>query len=205
MFRRRGVQLALAMTVFGYAGVFTCLTYIAPLLTEVTGFSGQAVSVLLTLFGVGALVGNLVAGRLADRAPMTSLAGVLAALAVVLLLFPLAAGSKVAAVVAVVAFGVTAFATVPGLQSRVIAQAEGAPTLAASTNISAFQLANALGAAIGGWIVSDFGLTRTGPVGALLALVGLLITGYAIAHDRRVARTTGQGGPTEQVSQPVGA
>ena len=139
VFRRRGVQLALCMTVFGYAGVFTAYTYIVPLLEHVTHFGPSAVTILLLVFGVGALVGNFVAGRLADRRLIASLVGILVAMVVVLVALGLAITNQAATAALLFLFGFTAFATVPGLQARIIAAAAGAPTLAAATNISALR------------------------------------------------------------------
>lgn len=64
---RRPVLLGLATTVLGFAGVFAVFTYIAPMLTRISGFSETAVSPILLVFGGGLVAGNLLGGRLADR------------------------------------------------------------------------------------------------------------------------------------------
>lgn len=186
VFRRRGVQLALCMTVFGYAGVFTAYTYIVPLLEDVTRFSSGAVPVLLLVFGVGALMGNFVAGKLADKRLMASIVGIFGAMIVVLGALGLAITSQAATAILLFLFGFMAFATVPGLQTRIITAAAGAPRLAAATNISAFQLANALGAGLGGLVVaSSLGLRGLMFVAIVPTAIGLAITLYALRHDRR--------------------
>ena len=81
---RRPVLLGLLTTVLGYAGVFAVFTYIAPILTGITGFSEAAVSPILLVFGGGLVLGNLVGGKLADRSLMATLLGTLGLLAVVL-------------------------------------------------------------------------------------------------------------------------
>jgi DHA1 family inner membrane transport protein len=188
VFRRRNVQLALCMTVFGYAGVFTAYTYIVPVLEDLTKFSPGKMTILLLLFGAGSLAGNFVAGKLADRNLMGSLVGVLAAMMVVLLALGLGITSQPVTAVLLFLFGFTAFATVPGLQTRIIKAAEGAPTLAAATNISAFQLANALGAGIGGLVVaSSLGLRGLMFVAIGPTAIGLGIALYAMRGDRRSA------------------
>ena len=68
--RRTPVLLGLATTVLGYAGVFAVFTYIAPLLTEISGFKEAAVSPILLVFG-----GGLIAGNLARRQGCRPLAG----------------------------------------------------------------------------------------------------------------------------------
>src|SRR5699024_2381191 len=144
------VLLGLLMTALGVAGLFTVFTYIQPILTRVTGFADSAVSPILLVFGVGMIAGNLLGGRLADRRLAPALLGTLAALAMVLGLMTFARHNHPAAVVFVGLPGAAMFATVAPLQLWVRNKAEGAPSLAASLNIGAFNLGNALGAWVGG-------------------------------------------------------
>ncbi|MCW2790285.1 MAG: major facilitator superfamily 1, partial [Aeromicrobium sp.] len=149
-FRNVQVALAMLMTVLGFGGVFAAITYIAPMMTEVAGYSEGAVTWLLVLFGIGMVVGNLVGGRYADRHLMPFLYVSLGGLAVVLAVFTLTAHDKVLAAVSITLIGALGFATVPPLQKRVLDQASGAPTLASALNIGAFNLGNALAAWLGG-------------------------------------------------------
>lgn len=186
VFRRRQVQLGLAMTVLGFAGVYTSFTYLAPLLTAVTGFGGSGVTVLLFVFGVGSLLGTLLAGRLADRAPLGSLIGILTALAIVLAVFAITSYDEVAATVTVFCFGLAAFAIVPVLQTRIIAAADDAPTVAAAANIAAFNLGNAADAALGGGVIAaGLGLPAINWAAALVTLLGLGVAIAALVTDRR--------------------
>lgn len=184
---RPQVLLGLAMTVLGFAGVFTVFTYIQPLLTRVTGVSEAAVSPILLLLGAGLAVGNLLGGRLADRAPMRAVLGTLAALALVLGAMPLAIHTPWAMAVFVGLLGVAAFATVAPMQLRVLEQASGAgQNLASSLNIAAFNLGNALGAWLGGLTVeSSPGLPALGWVASLITLAGLAIALWSHGRDRR--------------------
>ena len=186
-FRKAGVWLALAMTVFGFAPVFAVITFIAPIMTGVGGFSPGAVPVVMALFGVGLVVGNLIGGKLADRAVMPSIYGSVALLTLLAVAVALVAGSQVAFVVAITMFGVAAFATVPPLQTRVLDAAAGAPTLASAANIGAFNLGNAIGSFIAGLTI-DAGLGYTAPAwtAALLGLAGLAVAGIAGAQARRL-------------------
>ncbi|MFZ4288501.1 MFS transporter [Variovorax sp. HJSM1_2] len=183
---RPQVWLGLGITVFGFAGVLAVFTYIQPLLTELTGLSAAAVSPVLLVFGGGLAAGNLLGGRLADRALMPALLGSLAALAVVLFAMPLAIYTPVAAVVFMGVLGVVAFATVAPLQMRVLEQASGAgQNLASSLNIAAFNLGNALGAWMGGVVIAQGpGLAALGWVAGLLTLVGLVLTWWSRALER---------------------
>ncbi|MFJ8294860.1 MFS transporter [Streptomyces sp. NPDC094447] len=185
-FRNPQVLLAMAMTVLGFGGVFAAITYIAPMMTEVAGYSEGAVTWLLVLFGVGMFLGNLLGGRYADRALMPLLYAALGGLAVVLALFTVLAHHKVLAAVAIVLVGALGFATVPPLQKRVLDQAHGAPTLASAVNIGAFNLGNALAAWLGGLVIAaGFGYTAPNWVGALLAAAALGLALWSAALERR--------------------
>lgn len=186
VFKRPQVWLALAMTTLGFAGVFASFTYIAPMMTEVAGFSSGMVTWLLVLFGVGLVAGNLFGGKMADKALMPSLYAILAVLAVVLLLFTFTAHNQILAAITILLFGAAGFATVPPLQARVMAKAEGAPALASAANIAAFNLGNAGGAWLGGLAIGG-GLGYTAPnwIGALLAVAGLAVAIFSGVLDRR--------------------
>ncbi|TYB59767.1 MFS transporter [Nonomuraea sp. PA05] len=185
-FRTAGVWLALAMTVFGFAPVFAVITFIAPIMTGVGGFSPGAVPVVMAVFGVGLVAGNLIGGKLADRAVMPSIYGSVGLLTLLAVVVALVSSSQIAFVVAITLFGVAAFATVPPLQTRVLDAAAGAPTLASAANIGAFNLGNAIGSFAAGLTI-DAGLGYTAPAwtAALLGLVGLGVAGVAGMQARR--------------------
>ncbi|MFB7619922.1 MFS transporter, partial [Kitasatospora sp. NPDC056181] len=185
-FRNPQVLLAMAMTVLGFGGVFAAITYIAPMMTHVAGYSDGAVTWLLVLFGTGMFLGNLLGGRYADRRLMPLLYATLGGLAVVLALFTLTAHNKILAAVTIMLVGALGFATVPPLQKRVLDQAHGAPTLASAVNIGAFNLGNALAAWLGGMVISA-GLGYTAPnwVGAALAAAALVLALWSAALERR--------------------
>jgi DHA1 family inner membrane transport protein len=170
---RPAVLLGLATTVLGFAGVFTVFTYVQPLLTRVSGFADAAVSPVLLVLGVGLIIGNLLGGRLADRRLAPALVGTLLALAVVLGLTGVALHARVPAVVAIGLLGVAGFATVPPLQLWVLHKAEGAQNLASSLNIGAFNLGNAFGAWLGGFVIDHgAGLPAVPFAAALVTLAG---------------------------------
>ncbi|GAA3641917.1 MFS transporter [Lentzea roselyniae] len=191
VFRNPQVWLALLMTALGFAGVFASFTYIAPMMTEVAGFSSGAVTWLLVLFGVGLFAGNLLGGKAADRSVMKSIVIILVVLAAILTAFVFTAHSMPLAAITIVLFGAAGFATVPPLQMRVMQTAEGAPALASAANIAAFNLGNAGGAWLGGLAIGN-GLGYTAPnwIGALLAVGGLVVAGVSIALERRVRSGT---------------
>ncbi|MFF4664354.1 MFS transporter [Streptomyces sp. NPDC001282] len=185
-FRNVQVWLAMAMTVLGYGGVFAAITYIAPMMTEVAGYTEGAVTWLLVLFGIGMFLGNLLGGKFADRRLMPMLLTTLAALTTALLLFTATAHNKVLAAITLTLIGALGFATVPPLQKWVLDQASAAPTLASAANIGAFNLGNALAAWLGGVVIAA-GLGYTSPnwVGALLSGTALLLALLAAHLYRR--------------------
>ncbi|MGH4034758.1 MFS transporter [Actinomycetota bacterium Odt1-20B] len=187
-FRNVQVLLAMAMTVLGFGGVFAAITYLAPMMTDVAGYADSSVTWLLVLFGLGMVAGNLIGGKLADRALMPLLYVSLGGLALVLGLFTLTAHNKIAAAVTVMLIGALGFATVPPLQKRVLDQASGAPTLASAVNIGAFNLGNALSAWLGGLVIAA-GLGYTAPnwVGAVLAGSALVLAVVSAGLERRSA------------------
>lgn len=183
---RPQVMLGLLMTVLGFGGVFTAFTYIAPILTDISGFPAAAVSPILLLFGVGLVIGNLLGGKFADKYLMPTLMISLALLAAVLLLFSWTSHYRIAAVITVGLLGMAAFATVPPLQMRVLEKATGAPNLSSSANIAAFNLGNALGAWLGGVTIDHGpGLHAVSWVAALVTVSGLAVAAVSWQLDRR--------------------
>ncbi|MFB6414418.1 MULTISPECIES: MFS transporter [Bradyrhizobium] len=183
---RPQVLLGLAMTVFGFAGLFVVFTYIQPILTRFTGFSEEAVSPILLVFGVGLAIGNVAGGKLADRGLAGALVGTLAALAIALLGLAAVLSVKFAAIVLILLLGVAAFATVAPLQLRVL-EAAGANgrTLASSLNIAAFNLGNALGAWAGGVAIDrGLGLSALPLVAAGITTIGLVLALWSLRLDR---------------------
>ncbi len=204
-FRHPQVWLSKVITILGYGGMFGAFTYIAFTLTEVSGFASSSVPWLLVLFGVGLLVGNTLGAKAADRALTPALMSILALLTVVLVGFAATAQYKVSAVIALFLMGAFGFATVPGLQMRIMNYAAGAPTLASGANIAAFNVGNALGAWLGGLTIAA-GLGFTSPIwmGAVVTVVGLIVLVGATALDRSGGRTPAAG-PDSSVDahQPV--
>lgn len=191
-FRSGQVWLSLAVTMLGFGGMFGAFTYIAYTLTEVSGFASSSVPWLLVLFGGGLFAGNWLGGRAADRSVPRTLAVVLAGLAVVLAGFALTAESQALTLVTLVLMGGFGFATVPGLQMRIMSYAGGAPTLASGSNIAAFNVGNALGAWLGGLAITA-GLGYTSPlwVGAALSAAALVVLLVADRAARRAPATDG--------------
>lgn len=181
----RQVVLGLLTAVFGFAGVFAVYSYLAKMVTEVTGLADGSVTFVLALFGIGMTLGALAAGPLTDRALRPTLYGALGTLSVVLVLFHFTVHITWLALVTVTLIGAVGFMTTTPLQLLVMNKAQSAPTLASASNHSAFNLANAAGAWLGGVaITAGWGWTSPTLVGAVLALVGLGVALLAGALDR---------------------
>jgi DHA1 family inner membrane transport protein len=174
--KRANVLTAMALTVLGSSAMFTVFTYIAPILRAEMNASTLFVTAMLVIYGVGLTVGNWLGGRYADRSIDGTLIVTLTALTVLLLLFALTMHWPVPAALSIFAWGVATFALVPPLQMRVMATASDAPNLASAMNIGAFNLGNAIGAAVGGGVISlGLGYAAVSVAGALMAAGGLLL------------------------------
>jgi DHA1 family inner membrane transport protein len=189
-FRRRQVWLVLALTMVGFAAMFAVYSYVSPILTELGGIPAAWVTPVLALFGVGTTVGTLTGGRLGDRFGFTFVTVGMIGMAGVLVAFALLARTPVAAVALLVLFGTIGFAIGPVVQNRVIdaARVPGG-SLVAAANQAAFNVANALGAALGaGALTAGLGYTAPIWIGAVLALAGAGVAVLAVAGERRDAR-----------------
>jgi MFS transporter, DHA1 family, inner membrane transport protein len=174
--RRPTVLVSLLMTLLGYGGVFTSYVYLAPQLTEVTGFDPVWITPLFLLFGIGLFIGNTIGGRLADRSGMGAVVGTVGALTLALFLMTFAIQHPVSTVVGLLLYGAAAFGVVAPLQLRVMTAAGDAPDIASAANISAFTLGSALGIWLGGAAIDGgLGLTSVNWVGGLISLAGLAV------------------------------
>ena len=192
--------LVYAKTAIGYGGSFIPFTFLAPILTDVSGFSAQSVGWVMLVYGVSVAVGNIWGGKLADRmGPVPALKIIFALLAAVLLLLQFTAPHKWLALVTVLLWGAVAFGNVPGLQVYVVKQAERftpqAVDVASGLNIAAFNLGIAGAAWAGGLIVTHLGLMHTPWIGALVVLVSLALTQWSGRLDRRAGIAVRASGP----------
>jgi DHA1 family inner membrane transport protein len=189
-FTRKQVWFTLGIGAVGFGGLFSVFSYIASTATEVAGMPESAVPVMMALFGSGMIVGNLVGAWFADRNLMATIGGVLACSAVVMTVLWLTAENPYMLSACVFLVGCSV-AIGPALQTRLMDVAADAQTLAAALNHSAFNIANALGAWLGGLaIAAGYGFASTGWVGAVLAVAGLVVFGLSLASDQRSVRSS---------------
>jgi len=173
---------AMLITIIGFGGIFTALTYIGPLLTQVTGFPESAVSWLLLVFGVGMVLGNPLGGRLTDFNLRLGILVTLAIVLTVLVALGLFAGIKAITALLVFLFGAAMFSAITPLQVQAMHAIQNAPVLGSSFNIAAFNLGNAGGAWLGGYMLEQGVKVAQLPlVAAAVTTVGLLFAYFARA------------------------
>ena len=188
-FKGPRIWLALGTTALFQASVFASFSYFSPLLTQVAGLPADLVPAVLAAFGVGAFVGVVVGGRLADRNIFGNIVGSLTALALSLGALWLVADNAILAVIIIVLVGASGFSIAGALNARVFQIATQAPTLAASVNTSAFNVGNAVGPAVGAWVIAaGFGFPSTVIAAIVLALAALVVVAVAIGVERKWAR-----------------
>jgi DHA1 family inner membrane transport protein len=198
-FARPEVWLVLGVAMLGGGGLFATFSYIAPMMTNVAGYADSSMTWLLVLFGLGMTVGNLAGARLSDRFPARTLLYSLVAEIAVALAFLAADHDKVTAAIAIFLFPLTSLAGLPTLQGRIIALAGGAPNLAAASIQAAFNIANSLGAYLGGLaIVAGFGFGSPNAVAAVLVAAGLALAVVALRVERGQTRE-----PVQHSAEPV--
>lgn len=183
---RPQVWFALAIGIVGFGGMFSTFSYIAPTMTELTGFASSTVPLILVVYGVGMTCGALVSGKVATHGLMRGIFGCMVAIAVMLALFGYAAHIKPTAVLFVWLLGFLPTVMVPMIQIRLMDVAREGQSLAAALNHATLNFANALGAWLGG-VVLDAGLGYEwcSRVGAILAVAGALVTVASAITSRR--------------------
>ncbi|MFJ9542224.1 MFS transporter [Streptomyces sp. NPDC101225] len=170
----RQVAIGLATAVVGFGGFFAVYSYLVPMLTHLTGISDTSTTLVLALYGVGMTLGTLIAGPLTDRALRPTMYAGLALLATGLVAFYFAVHSTVPALLTITFIGAMGALITTPVQMLLMAKARNAPTMAAASNHSAFNLANAGGAWLGGLAISaGWGWASPNLVGAALAVAGL--------------------------------
>jgi DHA1 family inner membrane transport protein len=147
--RHPQIWFAMSVSILSSAALFTVLTFLTPLLEHEAKLTPHGAALALFVFGAGLTVGGLAGGRLADRSALFAIRALLAADATALIVFGLLVGSGPEALALVFVWGAAAFALVPPLQHRVVVEAREAPNLASTLNQSAFNIGDALGAAVG--------------------------------------------------------
>jgi len=189
---RPQVQLVLSLSTISSISLFCVFTYIAPMLEGITHVSPHAVTWVLVAFGASITIGNFLGGWLGDWKPMPLVLTGLVLLIVILLAMPLAMPHLLPAVALIFVWGLVHFCAIAPLQARIVEQAKGAPNLASTLNQGAFNLGNALGASLGGLVLTaGFGYLRLPIAAAAVAAVCLvvgMVTVWVEKRDTRLAQ-----------------
>lgn len=177
VFAQLDIWLIIGISSIGTGGLFAWISYIAPLMTAVAGFSPASISSIMIIAGLGMAVGNFVGGRLADRfSPLKTTGSLLLAMIGALLIVSAVSYYQAPAIVMTFITGALAFAVIAPMQMLMIRAAKGAEMLASSALQASANTGNALGAYLGGLpIAAGYGYTSPEYVGAALALTGFVL------------------------------
>jgi MFS transporter, DHA1 family, inner membrane transport protein len=183
-FGRVQVWLTLLMGSVGFGGLFAVYTYVAPLATERTGLSAGAVPWILLAIGLGMTVGNLAGGRFADRSVAQAIFVFFALLVTGLIGLALTAQTLAGLLICVFTVGLASAAVAPTIQTRLMDVARDSQSIAAALNHSALNIANSLGAYLGGLTIAA-GLGYVSPVwvGVVLSIAGIGVAAFSFALD----------------------
>jgi DHA1 family inner membrane transport protein len=182
---RPQVQLVLTISTLSSVAMFCVFTYIAPILERVTRVTPHTVTWVLVIFGVGITLGNLIGGKLADWHQMAVILVGFIVLIAIFLIMPFAEPYFIPAVAIIFTWGVVHFAAASPLQARIVEMAVGAPNLASTLNQGAFNFGNALGAALGGLVLTEgFGYRKLSFASAIVACAALSAAFIAFWHAR---------------------
>ncbi|MFD5144551.1 Cmx/CmrA family chloramphenicol efflux MFS transporter [Streptomyces sp. NPDC058401] len=191
IYRDRQVWLSIGITALAAGGVFCAFSYLSPLLTDVAGLDSQWVPWILGLFGIGALVGTTVGGRIADAHLFGVMLWGITGSTVFLAALALLASTAAAAIALSFLIGFSAFFTAPALNARMFNVAGAAPTLAGATTTAAFNLGNTGGPWLGGTVIdAGYGYSATAWAGGAMTVTAIALGLVAFRLDRRTTAPT---------------
>lgn len=181
--------LIILMIAIGTGGLFSWYSYIAPLLTDVSGFAADSITYILVLAGLGMLVGNFVGGKLADRfSPAKASVSLLIAMALSLFIVHYVSYNQTMSLVMTFITGAIAFAVAAPIQMLMINTAKGSEMIAASVSQASFNIGNALGAFLGGLpLAAGYDYTSPVWVGTVMALTGAVFAWLLISRTKRLS------------------
>jgi DHA1 family inner membrane transport protein len=175
-FTRPAVWFALLTGAIGFGGFFAVYSYVAPLITEVTGLRSEIVPIALIVTGVGMTIGNFLGGRLADRGALRAVFISFGLLVCALVLLGLTASTIPGLFVGLFSVGVAAAILSPAIQTRLMDVAGESQTLAAAVNHSSLNLGNSFGAFLGGLVIAaGWGYIAPTWIGLALCIPGILL------------------------------
>ncbi|MEZ9513805.1 MFS transporter [Vibrio splendidus] len=179
-FKNPMLLISLAITAFAWSGFMTLYGYLAPIAMHITGYSQESVTWILVIVGVGLIIGNTLGGRSSDKNLGKASMFWAVAMIVSLVVVGLVVDNKILFVAAAFIFGIASFSNVPAMQLRVMNHGGEGQELAATANISAFNLANAFGGFLGGMVLdSQLGAGMIPFAAVVVPVIGLLLIAKA--------------------------
>ncbi|MCM3040019.1 MFS transporter [Paenibacillus motobuensis] len=173
-FNNRHLWAAYTTSMLIIGAAFAAFSYFSPILTDVAGFGEQTVPLMLGIYGVATVIGNIITGRLADRYMMPILTTGLIMLTSALIIFGLLANHPVIVVMAVIVIGLAGVPMNPAMTTRVT-RSSNAGSLVNTIHVSIINLGIVIGSSLGGFTIDQgFGLTSPLWVGVILAVLGLI-------------------------------
>lgn len=183
--KEKRLWLTLAVTLFGFSSVFAYFTYISSILIDVSHIKESLISFMLIIFGVGVTLGNMIGGKLADWNLNKALKLIFSVFILYFIVLYFIQMSGIIMVLGIFLFGVIGFSMSPSLQFKSTIISQDAPTLASTLNQSAFNLGNALGAFVGGLVVTHLPIASLSLIAPLLTLIGLIFLLISIQVDKQ--------------------
>lgn len=179
--------LIILLIAIGTGGLFSWYSYIAPLLTDVSGFSADSITYILVLAGLGMLVGNFIGGKLADKfSPAKASIALLIAMALSLIIVHYVSSNQILSLVMTFITGAIAFSLAAPIQMLMINTAKGSEMIAASVSQASFNIGNALGAFLGGLpLAAGYDYTSPVVVGTAMALMGAVFAWILIRMTQK--------------------
>ncbi|WP_410014541.1 MFS transporter [Sodalis sp. C49] len=183
--RNSQVLLTLLVGAIGFGGMFAIFSYIAPTLIHTSGMSARLIPWVMAAFGLGMIAGNLAGGKLANGDVLKIIGWALLWNVFIMAIFPFLALYVASGLLATFLIGTTSV-LLPSLQIRLMDVANDSQTLAAAMNHSALNIANAMGAYLGGLAISyGFGWVSTAYVGVMLGIAGIIVYLMTIKYARK--------------------
>tara|TARA_R110002050_G_scaffold56512_1_gene126968 strand:+ start:57842 stop:59044 length:1203 start_codon:yes stop_codon:yes gene_type:complete len=192
VFKRVELWVLILLTTVGTGGFFAWYSYIAPLITNISGYPESMVGYAMILAGLGMVVGNFLGAKMAEKlTPMKAIVISLAMMVIALLVNTVIAGDPIAILVLTFIIGMISFTVATPIQMAIINASKGSEMLGSSMNQSAFNMGNASGAYLAGLpIAMGYEITSASYVGAALAGAGILIAlGIIINRKRNTIKT----------------
>ncbi|HJF68604.1 MAG TPA: MFS transporter, partial [Staphylococcus kloosii] len=187
--KEKRLWLTLAVTLFGFSSVFAYFTYISSVLIDVSHVAENLISYILIIFGVGVTLGNIIGGKLADWNLNKALKIIFVTFILYFILLYFVQMNGFLMVAGVFFFGLIGFSMSPSLQFKSTLISQDAPTLASTLNQSAFNLGNALGAFLGGVVVTQLPVASLSLIAPILTLIGLVFLIISIQVEKKDQQT----------------